>query len=247
MSLHYFCSVTYDTLQFMNSESVNKIQVQILRQLSKGGGRRFSEINTGDVPTDHFSYHLKQLIKYGFVEKSADNLYSLSAYGKTRSIMLYPNSNGFIEQGFMAVRIVVTKKVGKTLKYLIQERIVEPYKGVYGTPGEKILYGEKLSEAADRALKVQTGLTCPLELKGMIHMFDELSGEIMQDKYFFIFSGSEPNGELIASGRSGKNIWISKDELIKSPKLISGGKEILEIAASSHYRVEEITASVSRY
>jgi len=231
----------------MNDSSVNKIQVHILRQLSTGGGKRFSEINTNELPTDHFSYHLKQLIKYGFVEKSADNLYSLSVYGKTRSIMLYPNSSGFIEQGFIAVRVVVKQRFGTKYKYLIQERIVEPYKGVYGTPGEKTLYGEKLSDAAERALQVQTGLTSSLELKGMIHIFDELAGEIMQDKYFFIFYGDNPTGELRASGRSGKNLWLTQQELEQSGKLIEGGQEILEIAEAKSYSMKELTVNVDRY
>lgn len=93
----------------MNYPEIHSIQAAILRELIAADGLRFAELNTDNIPSDQFSYHLRHLLKLGFIEKDAENRYRLSGRGKSRSHLLYNNKNGFIEQGFLAVRVVLTK------------------------------------------------------------------------------------------------------------------------------------------
>src|SRR6266540_6666548 len=164
----------------MHQSEIHSIQAAILRKLTASETLRFAELKDEDTPSDQFSYHLRHLLKVGFIEKNADNRYRLSGRGKSRSHLLYSNKDGFIEQGFLAVRVVLTKlEQGETL-FLMQERLLVPYKGTYGTPGNKIFFGEDVHTAAIRSMEEQTGLTCDVELRGIRHIKDEYQGVCMQ-------------------------------------------------------------------
>ena len=232
---------------FMHSSEIHSIQASILRQLTAAETLRFAELKEPNIPSDQFSYHLRQLLKLGFIEKDADNRYRLSGRGKSRSHLLYSNKDGFIEQGFLAVRIVLAKvEHGKTY-FLMQERHLVPYKGTYGTPGNKIFFGENIAQTAVRTMKEQTGLTCEVHLRGIRHFKDEYQGICMQDKYFFIFAASDPRGTLIPNGRGGKNMWLTYDEIKASGRSIHGGLDILDIAQGKGDYFAETTLPVPTY
>lgn len=231
----------------MQGGDIHGIQAGILRQLFYKDGLRFAEINVDDISSDHFSYHLRQLVKHGLVDKSADNTYSLSVLGRTRTIMLYPNKNGFIEQGFLAVRIVLSKDENGKRYYLMQDRDAVPYTGTLGTPGDKILFGEDVQDAAQRSMEASTGLSCKLRLCGLVHTKDDYKDKIVQDKYFFVVAGHNPQGELKERGRSGNNIWMTRAELIESGRSIQGGLDIIDVAESSDWQFREKTLKIEKY
>lgn len=233
----------------MRELKIHSIQAAILRQLFRKDDLRFAELNADSIPSDQFSYHLRQLLKLGFIEKTAEGRYRLSGRGKSRGQLLYPNKDGFIEQGFLAVRVVLTKIEGGKTYFLMQDRELTPYKNKYSTPGDKIFYGEDVQAAAIRAMQTQTGLDCDVELHGVRHIKDEYEGVCMQDKYFFIFSATNPRGKLLARGRTGKNLWLTYDEVESSGRSIHGGLEILRIAQEGRGQINfsEATYKVETY
>lgn len=81
--------------------------------------------------------------------------------------MLYPDKSTFVQQGFLAVRLVVTKTENGQQYVLMQQRSAVPYKGKNATPGDRIEFGEDVVQAAARALYTQTGLMGGLMLRGM--------------------------------------------------------------------------------
>lgn len=228
-------------------ESVNKIQASIIRQLIQHEHMRFAELNVDKVPSDQFSYHLRQLIKRNVISKSEDNHYSLSNQGRGRALMLSTRRDSIIAQAFVAVRVVLNKKEGEREYFLLQRRTLVPYKGSIGTPGDKIFFGEDASETAVRAMKEQTGLTCDVQFRGIRHIKDVFEGEIMQDKFFFVFSASNPRGTLAPSGPTGTNEWMTLDELKATGKSVQGGLEILDVSKNGQMSFEEVTYTVSSY
>lgn len=236
-----------DILYLMENQTINGVQADILRQLFNNDSLRFAKLNVGQVSSDQFSYHLRQLIKYGLITKTTDNIYSLSPKGRTRTIMLYPNKAGFIEQGFLAVRIILTKTENGQEYFLVQERKQVPYQGTYSTVGDKILFGEDVADAAVRAMKAQTGLDCDMQLLGVKHYKDLYRGEIMQDKYFFVFRATNPVGTLQDSGKGRKNLWLTLEEVRQTGRTIQGGLEILAMAHDSDISFGEVTLTVDSY
>lgn len=218
------------------SPEINDTQADIIRQLFRHDGLRFAEINQRRTPSDQFSYHLRQLIKHSFIEKHADNTYRLTTLGRSQAIMIDPTSNRFIPQGFLAVRIVLDMYEAGERFVLLQERSAVPFKGLLATPGDKIHFGEDVHTAAKRAMALQTGLDCNVALRGVRHLKDNYRGEIVQDKYFFVFRASNPRGELRVQGRTGHNRWISYASLDDPSQSIHGGKALIDMALQDSTR-----------
>jgi ADP-ribose pyrophosphatase YjhB (NUDIX family) len=230
-----------------NESEINDVQAGIMRELFRKDDLRFSEINVNKILSDQFSYHLRQLVKYGLIEKSPDSTYRLSVIGRSRAIMLNSNKAGFIEQGFLAVRIVLDKTEGGQRYFLMQQRTVVPYKGTYATPGDKILYGEDVARSAQRVMQEQTGLTCSVALKGVTHIKDQYLDAVVQDKYFFVFAGSDPRGELQPSCKKGNNLWLTRQEIEQSGLSIQGGLDILDMVDNSTLEFDERTLAINTY
>src|SRR5689334_21385459 len=106
----------------MASAALNKAQADIIRRLFEQDGLRFSQINAPKLPTDQFSYHLRQLQKAKLIEKLPDQTYRLTVEGKRKAILLRPADHGFIDQGFTAVIVVVSKEEDGQQFFLVQER-----------------------------------------------------------------------------------------------------------------------------
>jgi 8-oxo-dGTP pyrophosphatase MutT (NUDIX family) len=230
-----------------NSSDLNDVQAGIIRELFFRDNLRFAEVNVNNAPSDQFSYHLRQLIKYGLIEKTPEQTYKLSVLGRTRAIMLYPTKSSFIEQGFLAVRLLLTKEEGGEQLFLMQKRGAVPFQGTYATPGDKILFGEDIHVAAKRAMLIQTGLECDVTLKGIKHYKDNYLGKIVQDKYFFVFRASNPRGTLKQHGRTGENLWLPYAEAVKMPPAIQGAPDILDMALGAGFSFDEKTFLIDRY
>lgn len=231
----------------MQDNTINNIQANIIRQLFRHDELRFAETNVGKVSSDQFSYHLRQLVKKGLIEKTKDNLYRLTVVGRTRAIMMYPTGNRFIEQGFIATKILLSKvEDGKTY-YLMQRRDYVPYQGSIGLPGDKIIFGEDICEAAKRIMKEETGLTCTVQLHGLIHLKDRYGTKIVQDKYFFVLRATDPEGRLLPRSMKGEFMWMTYEEIETSDHLAPHGLDILKIATSKSFQFQESTVSVTDY
>jgi 8-oxo-dGTP pyrophosphatase MutT (NUDIX family) len=230
-----------------DAKSISAVQAHILRRLFTQDGLRFGAIKDIHTPSDQFSYHLRQLQKTGLVEKSPDLSYRLTALGKQQSILLSTSGNQFINQGFLAVRVLLAKIEDGETYYLMRERQLVPYKGKLETPGDKILRGESVPEAAKRAIVEQTGLSCEVRVLGLAHTLDLHEGELMQDKYFFICEATDPIGQLKIRCRNGRHLWLTRKQIEESGKLIHGGLDILNMLSNKSFTFAEQTFDVSDY
>ncbi|MCW1907892.1 MAG: NUDIX domain-containing protein [Candidatus Saccharibacteria bacterium] len=230
-----------------DAKSINNVQAHILRRLFTQDGLRFAEIKDIHTPSDQFSYHLRQLQKLGLIEKSEDLSYRLTPVGKQQSILLSPSSDRFIDQGFLAVRVVLTKLEDGVTYYLMRQRQLVPYKGQLETPGDKIMRGETVLEAAKRAVFEQTGLTCDIKVLGLQHSQDIHNGQLMQDKYFFVCHAQNPIGQLKKLCRNGKHIWLTYEQIQESNSSIHGGLEILNMLNNESFSFTENAFNVNDY
>jgi ADP-ribose pyrophosphatase YjhB (NUDIX family) len=212
------------------STDVNEVQSHIMLRLYANDALRFSEINNQGLPSDQFSYHLRQLIKYGLVEKTPDNLYKLSVTGRSRAIMLDSRSSKFIEQGFVACRVILARQQDDHRQYLMQKRTRVPYLGHIAEPGGKVLFGEDVLQAAQRNMLIETGLRCDMTLRGITHFKDSYQGEIVQDKFFFVVYATNPISTLQPQGPTGENMWMTLEEITNNPKVHEGVIAMIQMA-----------------
>lgn len=227
--------------------NINEIQALIIRQLFARGVLRFSEINIENLPSDQFSYHLRQLTKNGMIEKLEGNHYQLSVMGRSRAILLDTKSSHFIQQGFIACRVVLSREVDGVVSYLFQRRTRVPYKDYLGEPGGKVLFGEDVAKAAQRNMKAETGLDCTVQLKGLVHFKDRYQNEIVQDKFFFVVAATNPVGELLDAGPTGINTWMTLEEIAAYPKVHQGSVELISMIEEEAFTFREATHIVTEY
>jgi 8-oxo-dGTP pyrophosphatase MutT (NUDIX family) len=193
--------------------NLHKIQMLILRELLFHPNSRFTDLNIQGITSDHFSYHIKSLIEEGYVEKK-NQTYSLTTLGKEFANQMDTEEVVIEKQPKIAVMVVPIKYEDDKKLLLIQERTKEPYYGYRGFITGKIRYGEKVLEAGKRELKEESGLTCEeMHLKRIVHnhVVLEESGNLVEDKMFYIITAINPEG-LLKDTKNGKHFWVTEEE-----------------------------------
>ncbi|MDP2930780.1 MAG: NUDIX domain-containing protein [bacterium] len=209
---------------------IHPIQARILRTMLFKEGARFADLNVLKLPTDHFNFHLKQLLSLRLVEKSPDNKYCLTAKGKEFANRLDTDKIVLEKQAKIGALICCVKQEGKIKKYLVQQRLKQPYYGFYGFFTGKIRWGETIEQTASRELKEETGLTGKISLAGIKHKMDyPTKGKILEDKFFFVFRVKNTEGKLLEKFEGGKNLWLTKKEIFELPDLFDGVGETINI------------------
>ena len=211
---------------------IHAAQTSILRELLFQPVAGFSELQkpTG-LSSDHFNFHIKRLLELGLVEKRSTGKYALTSRGKEHANKLDTDSNTIERQPKVAVLLAVSRVENGVKQYLFQERLKHPYYGYWGFPTGKIRWGETILETAARELKEETGLEATHALAGMYHehAIQKETGEILEDKVFFVVQCTNSHEPLIAQFEGGKNRWATVAEA-QEQKVYSSLKTEIAIA-----------------
>ena len=212
---------------------VHEAQTKILRELLFRPSANFAKLQkaTG-LESDHAKFHIKRLIELDYISKN-NGEYFLSITGKEYANKLDTDSNT-IERQPKTTTIMIIKNP-KTGKYVIQQRLKNPYYGFMTFFSGKVRWGESVYETAVRETLEETGLTTKIDdwqWRGIYHERVNHSdkNEIVEDKLFYIFYTDKFTGEMITDFEGGCNYWMDLDEVRSNPK---------------HYKSFEIEASAA--
>lgn len=224
----------------------HKIQKIILKNLLLNQELRFSELNSESISSDHFSFHVKQLVTSGVVLKGEDGLYRLTSDGKEYA-------NRFDIDG-KEIKLEKQAKLGILVvacengKYLIQQRLKQPYYGYHGFVTGKIKWGEAVYEAATRELKEEAGLHGEFVFKGIEHKRDYTpEGKLLEDKYFYIVKATSLSGNLQEKFDSGRNFWASNEEIMVLADLFGDVPKIIKAVEQDSLVFFEDKYTIKRY
>src|SRR5690606_1572346 len=105
-------------------------------------------------------------------------------------------------------------------EYLFQQRLKNPYYGFWGLPSGKIRWGETIIQAAARESLEETGLSADFRIASIYHehVIEHESGQIVEDKIFFMAIGTNISGTLITDFEGGHNEWLTVDEAMQKDK-----------------------------
>lgn len=227
---------------------IHPIQTRILLTLLFRPKARFSELNTTEMPTDHFAFHLKRLLSVDLVEKTGRNTYQLTAKGKEFANRFDTENVVLERQAKIGVLIGAVRYKDGRKQYLVQQRLKQPYYGFYGFVTGKVQWGETVLETAARELKEETGLTGKLTLVGVEHKTDySKENQLLEDKYFFVARANNPKGKLKKVFEGGKNQWLTKNEFFKLPKLFGDVKAIIKMLDQNKLVFKEKKYAVPSY
>jgi len=196
------------------NKDLHEVQASILRELLFHNGTNFASLNKSGLTNDHFTFHIKRLIKEGIVEKKG-KLYFLTQKGKQYAGKLDIYGLKLEMFGTPSVAITAKKIIKGKVHYLIQQRLKEPLYGYYGFINGKVKFGEFAQETAKRELFEETGLTGSPEIIAVQHRLRGPNrNEVKLDHYFFIYLVKNIKGKL-KSTDEGKNYWKTEDEIQK--------------------------------
>lgn len=232
------------------TKEVHPIQASILRVLMFKPEARFSDLNTEEISSDHFTFHVKKLLELELVEKTNEGLYRLTRTGKEFTNRFDTDVKQIVleRQAKIGVSVVCTREREGKIEYLIQQRLKQPYYGFYGFVTGKVRWGESIHETAARELKEEVGLSAILKLVGIEHKMDySEGGELLEDKYFFIFKGTSVKGELVEQFEGGRNAWFSRGGVKKLQDVFGDVEEVLDVIMEGAFTFIERKFTVSRY
>jgi len=219
---------------------VHPIQANILLVLLFKPNSRFKELNTTNVSSDHFNFHVRRLEQLDLIEKTDKGFYKLTPKGKEFANRFDTDSVILEKQAKVSALVSCTKKIKGKRYFLMQKRLKEPYFGFLGKITGKVRWGETIYDAAERELKEETGLSGKPKLAGVEHKTDiDKQGKLLEDKFFFVFKVENPKGNLKKIINGGENIWMTREEVLKSGNKFKDLVDIFNIVSSKQLKYVE--------
>jgi ADP-ribose pyrophosphatase YjhB (NUDIX family) len=220
---------------------IHEAQTRILRELLFVPSANFAHLQKiTELEGDHAKFHIKRLVELEYLNKQ-NSTYSLSIKGKEYANKLDTASNT-IERQPKSTTIMIVKNP-KTNKYIIQQRLKNPYYGFLTFYSGKITWGETVHQTAARETLEETGLKTKPEdwqWRGVYHEIVKhtSNGEIVEDKLFYVMYTEKFSGKMIEEFEGGKNSWMTLDEVRANPKHFHSF-EIEAEAATKHIGLVE--------
>lgn len=209
---------------------VHPAQVAIIHVLLFKPSAPFATLQkASELSSDHFNFHVKQLLEQALIRKNDAGHYLLTQNGKEFANRFDTDARTVERQPKVAVCLTVTRADGKQI---VQQRLKQPYYGYWGRPTGKIRWGETILEAAARELLEETGLTAELKFESVYHKmdFNKETNRLLEDKIFFVVAGTKPKGTLIKEFEGGRNTWMTPAEYAAQPLNFSDKDTIDEAA-----------------
>jgi ADP-ribose pyrophosphatase YjhB (NUDIX family)/predicted transcriptional regulator len=206
-------------------KQLHKAHVAILHVLLFQPDARFADLQkASSLSSDHFNFYLKQLIDEKFVTKNDKGAYHLTFKGKEFANRFDTEARQVERQPKVAVCLMIRRSDGLQL---VQQRLKQPFYGYWGRPTGKIRWGETVLQAAARELKEETGLEADLDYEAVYHKIDynKETGELLEDKIFFVVAATNPRGTLIKDFEGGHNQWMTQEDYSSQPLTFEGSAD----------------------
>lgn len=143
------------------------VQSKILDKLTYAEKLRYSELRPEKTESNLFAYHLKVLIKDGYIEKDAD-YYTLASKGKSYVDKISHRSLKTRRQPKIITLLDLVNSEGETMLY---RRKHQPYIGMLAFPTGKLHMYERIEDAANREVIEKLGFDgVKLEHRGMAYI-----------------------------------------------------------------------------
>lgn len=199
--------------------NLHPIQMQILRELLFHPTSHFSKLNISGLSSDHFSHHIRELLKAELILKD-EKSYSLTPKGKEFALHIDTDTNKIEKQPKVSVLLCPYRIKNGITEYAVQTRLKEPYFGYTGFMTGKVRYGETVYEATARELYEEMGLSGKATPLYVLHeMVYNKENVLLEDKFFHALLITNIVGELVPEIEGGRNQWMTKEQFFNiSPK-----------------------------
>jgi len=182
------------------------IQRAIVYRLAFSDGLRFSELKPDSLENKLFDYHLKKVVSAGYVSKSEDGLYTLSAEGRLLGIRALDKPGALADQAESVLFLIVRRASDGA--WLFYKRNTHPMLGFSGFMHTTPNAHETTPVTAARSLTEKTGLTGTFTALGggYSRIFDS-SGELLSFTHFTLLVSDDAQRELAAHDEFAEYYW----------------------------------------
>lgn len=229
--------------------SLHKVQYLILKKLRHAEALRFSELmRESGHESDTFKFHVHKLQRFGFIQKTGDAKYTLTPEGKEFANDLC-SDNLARKRSIKLSIILLVRHPNDDDKYMCQERMRQPYRGLWSVIGGPTVWGENLIKTGQAELHKQTDLLADLAVAGFYRQNDFLDDRPnpIEDKLFVILIGRAKNETHAAKWQNGENRWMTTKELFKLPHFKSLEGIFQQAACKSPYEWGQTIYSTKDY
>lgn len=222
---------------------MHHIQMKILNKLLYVESSGYAAMRPAGVESNHFAYHLEQLMKDKLVIKDGKR-YRLSQKGVDFVDRLSHATMTTRPQPFIDTAIdITTQDSGKTLLF---QRNFHPYFHMVSLPAGKLHLDETVAEAAVRELQEKTGLTgIQLTHHGVIYVEALRQGVSLGKKMYHVFHG-EVSAELpvTAPPHRGTCLWADPATLPDTACMPGFRAMKAHLSASDSFFFDEVAEEV---
>lgn len=199
------------------------IEREILERLMRAASLRFSELKPEGMESNIFMYHLKQLMRVGYVEK-VETGYRLAAKGLSYIDGLSGENHRPRQQPKIIAVIALHDTAGR---WLLAQRKVQPYIQTRMFPSGKQHRGETSAQHAVREMAEKTGLTgVPLTYRGVADIQVNTPETLITHAVAMVYEGTLTDGAVPLETERYRYVWHDfADETIA---LMLGTRELYE-------------------
>ncbi|MEO7904307.1 MAG: hypothetical protein ABIR91_00775 [Candidatus Saccharimonadales bacterium] len=185
---------------------IHHIQKHVMDILATADSCRYGQLKPVDMDGNVFTYHLKQLLRDNYIDKSDNGNYTLTSKGRDYIVNRYENP---LLQAHSILLIVVRR--GE--QWLMRERLVQPLLGMTGFVHGEPFAGTNVVTVAQQRLIDKTGIVTSLTLhsSGLITM--KRAGQIESYSHTVILYGETDDNITIHQDLTGRNSWMSVNEM----------------------------------
>jgi ADP-ribose pyrophosphatase YjhB (NUDIX family) len=208
---------------------MHHIQRKILRQLMYAPSLNYAKMRPPGVESNHFAYHLDQLIRERLVVKD-ERAYSLTDKG----LMFVDRASHDIMnprlQPHIVTSLYITNDQGQMILY---KHGFQPYLNLYGPLQGRTHYAEHIAEAAERELFEKSGLSGrSLNHRGIVYIHTTKAGVDVSKIMAHIFSGTLTGAPELKASQDGMAIWKDPAQLIKN-QCMPGFREVRKLLSNN--------------
>lgn len=207
------------------------IQRTIVTTLKSAKELSFSELHPRNIENKLFTYHLKITIREGFVEKTPDGKYKLTATGRK----LWRRMNESPEQFSMrAISVFYLAVHHQQYGWLLYKRRTHPLNGRVGFMHAHPNSSELAVHQASKEMKTKTGLDGTFSVIGT-GFFRTLSGTTLDSfTNFTLMLCEDVSGELAPTDDAADYFW-TKQIPTTDPDILPNMPHLLEAISSGQY------------
>lgn len=203
------------------------IQRQILYDLAFSDGLRFSELKPDTLENKAFQYHLKIVIREGFVQKTDDGLYKLTVEGQRIWRASQNNRDNLINRAYSVLLLAIRRPADGA--WLLTRRKTQPLLGLTGLIAAQPRSDQEVVQTAAQVCREQTGLTGTFVVHGNGYFRIYRAGELESFIHFTLLQCTDIQGELHQNSELAEYYWDT-DPQWQAPEMLPNMQTLFEMS-----------------